>query len=85
MRENAIFLLELSSNIKNINSGSGLAVNKRSPQQMPVVVEHQPYNKNDFSKPSTSRSDSMRHHNLTGGKNSGKFTGKLKYFIKIIG
>lgn len=87
MRENATFLLELSSSASTLNApGSSntaagtnplniISSSKRSPQQMPVVVEHQHFNMPDLNKPSTSRGDSARNSRI-GLRMSGKFGSK---------
>lgn len=55
MKENSLFLLELSST----GSGGILGQQKRSPQQMPVVSETQLHQiAADLNKPSTSRAES---------------------------
>lgn len=81
MRENATFLLELSSNISNLPTDTGHTVaghasttTKRSPQQMPVVVEHQHFNMSEMNKPSTSRADAQRHSRV-GLRITNKFGG----------
>lgn len=54
MKENSMFLLELSST----GSGGIIGNQKRSPQQMPVVTETQLHQiASDLNKPSTSRGD----------------------------
>lgn len=54
MKENSLFLLELSST----GSGGIIGNQKRSPQQMPVVTETQLHQiASDLNKPSTSRGD----------------------------
>lgn len=54
MKENSMFLLELSST----GSGGIISNQKRSPQQMPVVTETQLHQiTSDLNKPSTSRGD----------------------------
>lgn len=82
MRENATFLLELSSNLTNLPTesqqnvgGAASTTTKRSPQQMPVVVEHQHFNMSEMNKPSTSRADTQRHSRV-GLKITNKFGGK---------
>ncbi|XP_023291814.2 E3 ubiquitin-protein ligase highwire [Lucilia cuprina] len=85
MRENATFLLELSSNISNLPTDSGHTAaghatsnSKRSPQQMPVVVEHQHFNMSEMNKPSTSRADTQRHSRV-GLRITNKFGGNVIY------
>ncbi|XP_055684525.1 E3 ubiquitin-protein ligase highwire isoform X1 [Lutzomyia longipalpis] len=57
MKENALFLLELSSN----GIGSVTADQKRSPQQIPIMTEDQVNQlTSDMHKPSTSRGDAGR-------------------------
>lgn len=87
MRENATFLLELSSSASTLNAPDGsntvagthplnlISASKRSPQQMPVVVEHQRFNMPDLNKPSTSRGDSARNSRI-GLRMCGKFGSK---------
>lgn len=81
MRENATFLLELSSNVSNLpsdtgNVGGGLGPSKRSPQQMPVVAEHQHFSMSEMNKPSTSRGDSsQQRHSRVGLRINGKLGG----------
>ncbi|XP_011290756.1 E3 ubiquitin-protein ligase highwire [Musca domestica] len=85
MRENATFLLELSSNITNLPTDSsnaatsGLGISKRSPQQMPVVVEHQHFNISEMNKPSTSRGDAaqQQRHSRVGLRITNKFGGNV--------
>ncbi|XP_017493583.1 PREDICTED: E3 ubiquitin-protein ligase highwire-like, partial [Rhagoletis zephyria] len=95
MRENATFLLELSSSASTLNAtgNSGAAgmnslnlgaSNKRSPQQMPVVVEHQHFNMTDLNKPSTSRGDSARNSRI-GLRMSGKFGSSTPYRKSFVG
>ncbi|KAL9885814.1 MYC binding protein highwire isoform 2-T2 [Glossina fuscipes fuscipes] len=78
MRQNATFLLELSSNVTNLPTDRTLPLGgtttKRSPQQMPVVVEHQHFSIADMNRPSTSRGESVRH-NRVGLKINGKSSG----------
>lgn len=73
MRDNAIFLLELSSSTSSL-----LTNQKRSPQQMPVVTEDQLNLFTDMNRPSTSRGDSVPNSNRNsriGLKINGKFNG----------
>ncbi|XP_054087808.1 E3 ubiquitin-protein ligase highwire isoform X1 [Zeugodacus cucurbitae] len=96
MRENATFLLELSSSASTLNApGSNTAVtatnplnmissSKRSPQQMPVVVEHQHFNMPDLNKPSTSRGDSARNSRISL-RMSGKFGSSTPYRKSFVG
>ncbi|XP_055913946.1 E3 ubiquitin-protein ligase highwire isoform X3 [Eupeodes corollae] len=76
MKENAIFLLELSTNNTNIPP---TAASKRSPQQMPVVAEHQLNTLSDLNlKPSTSRGDSTPNFNFNRHSRVGlRITGKI--------
>lgn len=74
MKENALFLLELSSN----GIGSLTADQKRSPQQIPIMTEDQVNQlTNDMNRPSTSRGDGGREnfnqkmmHRLSGIRTS---------------
>lgn len=86
MRENATFLLELSSNITSLPSDTGQIqhslnlTTKRSPQQMPVVVEHQHFNMSEMNKPSTSRGETHRH-SRQGLRISSRFGGKSPHKV----
>ncbi|XP_067640218.1 E3 ubiquitin-protein ligase highwire isoform X3 [Eurosta solidaginis] len=97
MRENATFLLELSSsstlNATGTNSVTAASCanplnmgssSKRSPQQMPVVIEHQHFNMPDSNKPSTSRGDSARNSRI-GMRMSGKFGSSTPYRRSFVG
>ncbi|XP_053950715.1 E3 ubiquitin-protein ligase highwire-like [Anastrepha ludens] len=95
MRENASFLLELSSSASTLNTTGGNVAagmnppnlgtsSKRSPQQMPVVVEHQHFNMPDLNKPSTSRGDSARNSRI-GLRMSGKFGSSTPYRKSFVG
>lgn len=72
MKENSMFLLELSST----GSGGIISNQKRSPQQMPVVTETQLHQiASDLNKPSTSRGDinsSARNSKIMLAYNSAK-------------
>ncbi|XP_055389767.1 E3 ubiquitin-protein ligase highwire-like [Condylostylus longicornis] len=74
MKENAMFLLELSSSTSQ-NSNPLVTQQKRSPGQMPVVAEGQINIFADINKPSTSRGGETSHRNSRIGlkMNSNKF------------
>ncbi|XP_037938854.1 E3 ubiquitin-protein ligase highwire [Teleopsis dalmanni] len=92
MRENATFLLELSSSaasLPNSLAASGpnnllSSSSKRSPQQMPVVIEHQHFNMCDLNKPSTSRGDSARN-NRVSLRMGAKFSNSTPFRKSFIG
>lgn len=80
MKENATFLLELCSSVTPASAANNAVAqnlsSKRSPQQMPVVMEHSNFNVADFNKPSTSRGDRNSRVSL---RMSGKFEGNNKF------
>jgi len=73
MKENAMFLLELSSTNGNLNGNQ-----KRSPQQMPIVSETPV--RNDNNRPSTSRDTNTSRNSVVGCSNQqskSKFNNKV--------